>query len=159
MGCPFTVRELEEELAERIQALDATPFDQNKDGQRPAAWREATVPLTVLEDASPREHLLFNVWVERSENTGERRDAPGEFAKVESDVVVLFLYNLRAADQLPDSRLASDAAHAIVRALMARDLAELVDVRLVHAWRPLVSDDGTKLLAEVRFTVAHDLPL
>ena len=159
MACPFTVRELEEELAERIAALDASPFDQNKDGLRPAAWREASIPLSVVDDASPLEHLLFNVFVERSQNSEEHRDAPNGFAKVESTVLVLFVYNLRASDQLEDARLASDAAHAVVRALMARDLAQLVDVRLVSAWRPLLSPDGRKLLAEVQFLAVHDLPL
>lgn len=159
MACPLTVRELEEELSARLLALDAAPFDQNKDGTRPAAWREASIPLSVIDDASPLEHLLYNVFVERCQNSEEARDAPGGFAKVESSVLVLFVYNLRAADQLSDSRLASDAALAVVVALMARDLAALVDVRLVDAWRPLVSSDGRKLLAEVRFLAVHDLPL
>lgn len=157
MGCPFTIRELEEELAERLELLDASPFDQNRDGTRPARWREATVPLSVLEDAGPLEHLLFNVWVERSQNSEERRDQAGQFVKLESSVVVAFLYNLRPSDQLKDARLASDAAHAIARALMSRDLARLVDVRLVDAWRPLLSESGTKLLGAVRFLVAHEI--
>ncbi len=145
-------------LAEVITALDGTPFDQSN-GRAVPQFRESSVPLSVIEDAAPLEHLLFNVFVDDSPNTDEQRDAPGGFAKVESMVTVAFVYNLRPTDQLTDARLASDAGLAVTRALMGRDLSTIMIVRLVNAWRPLVSPSGTKLLGAVEFSVAHELPL
>jgi len=155
---PFSIRDLEELLAGEIETLDGAPFDQSN-GRAPPKFRESSKPISVVTEASALEHLLFSVFVQDSPNSEDRRDQAGGFAKIESNVVVFLVFNIRPPDQVADSRVASDAGLAIVKKLMSLELAPLVDVRLDNAWRPRLSFDGAKLLGEIRFTVGHDLPL
>lgn len=152
----ISIAELEVELVARIAALDGGPFTQ---GKRIGKWREASIPLSVVAEAQSIGHLTFNVFAEEARNSTLERDvAPGGFVKLATDVAVLFAYHITPARQIPDQRLASDAARDVARAVLA--LPQNLFVSLpVTLWRPSVTRDGEWMLVRLDFLCVHDLAL
>ncbi len=162
MGDTYTtIREIEELVVARILDLNTSPkivagdFDQ---GATRGLWKEASIPLSVVDDSHPLGHLLFNVFAESGRNTGRQRDAADGFTKITADMVVLFTYHLRPTEQIADQRLAADAALLIVRSIMA--LPQVYQhFDLVNAWRPALTPDGEWLLIRLDFTCFFDMSL
>lgn len=159
MQTSISIAELERELVRRILALDGSAYDQ---GARKGEWREASVPLSVVQEPQSIGHLTFNVFAEAARNATLERDvAPGGFVKLATDVAVLFAYHVRPASdgtQLEDQRAASDAARDVARAVLA--LPQNLFVSLpVALWRPSVTTDGEWMLVRLDFLCVHDLAL
>ncbi len=150
----FTIKEVEEEASKRIAALDGSVFNQGQTIK--GTWREATIPLSVTDDAAPLAHLMFNTWVESARNTGMAEDVDGQVARIASDLVVLFTYHVRPGKQIFDQREASQAALQIVTALMALPQNNMV-VTLINAFRPALTPDGEWMLIRVDFVALHDI--
>ena len=151
-----TIEELELDAVARIAALDGSAFNQGS--TIIGSWTEATIPLSVEDEAAPLGHLLFNVWAESGRNTGLERDGADEFAKLATDLVVLFTYHIRPGSQIADQRKSSEAARRIVKALMAMPQSQIV-YTLVNAFRPALTPDGEWMLVRVDFVALHDLPI
>lgn len=152
-----TYREVEEALVAQIQALDPSAHQQ---GGSADVWHESRVPLSIVDDPSNLGHLAFNVWIEAAPNSGLHRDAElaGEIYVV-AGLVVAFAYRLRAGNQVADARAATDAAHDVVRALMAPDAAGSADVAYVDGLQPAMADDGEWLFVTQTYEVRFDLDL
>lgn len=158
MQTSLSIAELERELVRRIAALDGSAYAQ---GARVGQWREASVPLSVVQEPQAIGHLTFNVFGEAARNaTLERDNAPG-WIKLATDVAVLFAYHIRPASdgtQLEDQRSASDAAKDVARAVLAMPQNLFVSLP-VSIWRPSITTDGEWMLVRLDFLVVHDLSL
>jgi hypothetical protein len=123
---PLTIRQIEEAFTARVEALNASAYALAP-GHTPA-WREASIALTPAAESAPRSHLSFNVWVDSVANIEQARgsswlaaepDTPvDETVYVEASLRIAFLFELRASQQVADSRKASDAAHDVLRAVL-----------------------------------------
>lgn len=148
-----TIEELEEFIVERILALDGTPYNQGK--KTIGRWKEAEEALVVEGEAYARGHLAFNVFAESGRNTGASRSQ--DFVRTRSDVVVLFMYKLRA-EQHKDARTASLAARDVAAALLALP-QNVVQFDVVNSWRPNSIAGGGWLLVRMDFTADFALSL
>lgn len=158
-----TIRDVEEEAAGLIEAIEASPFSQ---GKKAARFRETSVPFTVLQDASNLGHLLFEVWIQDAPNSDLSRGA--EYGTDERAVTIAarmkvqFTYKLRAQHKKEDARAATDAGHAIVRALMQPwnyDENGCVDLLLINAGTVSLTLDGEWILTQQDYIVEFDLDI
>ena len=165
------VDQIEEDIAARVAAIDASPFDQRDTsstarGASAPAFTEADSPLVPEGEARPLGHLRFSALADGAIVTGDRQ-APSSDAKTVSGLVVQFLYRLRAGKnsatpavplQRIDQRLAARAASAIVRAVKAFPQDQW-QATVLDAWSPTVSEDGEWLLVDVSFSVLYEMPV
>ncbi|MHA1571125.1 MAG: hypothetical protein ACTSWM_04840 [Alphaproteobacteria bacterium] len=165
-SCPLTIAQLTATTAARITCLNSAAFDQGKGYNN--KWAETKHTGTVLEAGSPMGHLTFAVIAGRSVNTENNDDRFDDFVQTRTPLQVVFTYHVRtgADSQVPDERLASDAALQISRAMMRPwpddNDASIPDdrvVNLVSPWSALVSTDGEWLLITTEFDVLHELDL
>lgn len=153
-----TIADLERELVARIAALDGSAF---KQGARVGQWREAQIPLSVVQENQAIGHLSYNVFVEAGRNSTIDRDRAFDgWIKLISDVAVLFAYHVRPAPdvQLADQRAGSDAALQVARALLANPQSQF-QLLPVTLWRPSMSGDGEWMLVRLDFTAIHEISL
>lgn len=159
---PLSFAEVEEHFARRIASIDASAHAQ---GNAPARWHESESPLSVLSDPSSRAHLAFSVWVDRARNTDLESDSEVDgYVFIEAAVRVAFTYRLRPKQQTKDARMATKAAHDIIRAVMAPwgeadGVAGSALVRLVDGLQPALSLDGEYSLISQDYTAAFDLDI
>lgn len=156
---PLTYADVEETIAEQIEALDASAYTQ---GSTPAAWHEASAPLSVLVDPSSLGHLNFSVWISSAPNSDLERDAEIDgYVWVTARVRVAFTFRLRPRQQTADGRQAIRAAHDVVRALMgpwpSGDGCALV--QYVDGLQQALSLDGEYLLITQDYAVSFDLDI
>jgi len=153
---PTTFRAIEEALVAQIAALDPSAHQQAGVAD---TWHESRVPLSIVDDPSNLGHLAFNVWLEQAPAEPSRQGDLDE-VYVAGQLVVAFAYRLRAGNQVDDARSATDAAHDLVRALMAPTAAG-VDalVTYVDGLQPAMADDGEWLFITQHFEVRFDLDL
>lgn len=151
-----TIAEIEEEAVARIVALSATPYVIT--GLPSTVWHETTVPLDqLLSDSNALSHLLFEVAIVETPNTDAERDneVDGQM-EIGAVMLVSFLFALRATRQKADVRLASDAAHSILRKLMGVWNFDATGVHTVlcdEPYRPSLTSDGTFVYVEQRYRV------
>ena len=111
---PYTLDELEEALAARIEAIDPTPY-QHAIGD---AFNETRLPLTTVQsDSALQADLAFSVSVESAPVVDDGQASEGQLS-VLATVAVVFLYRLRSDDQRRDTRTAIHAARAVTAAVM-----------------------------------------
>ena len=137
--------DLEERLAAKIEAIDATPYQH--EGQA-IAFAE-TPYLSVSEDGKANAHLSFGV-----ETVEQRRDEDQE--RERPVFQVNFLYHLRAQRQRADRRDAQRAARDIVFALTAPDHSLRAEVQASVTWVAATDEQGQWLLATLRFNAFYD---
>lgn len=151
-----TIADVEELAVERILSLDGSRYNQGR--RIKGVWKEAEEALIVEGEAHARGHLAFNVFAESGRNTGRQRDRHDESIQTRADLVVLFMFHIRAGAQVPDSREASRAARDVVAALLANPQT-LVVFDVVNSWRPSVVSGGDWLLVRMDFSADFDLSL
>jgi hypothetical protein len=157
--------QVEAALAARIAAVVATPYVQVPGD----VFRESSIPLTAIEDASHLGHLRYSVWLQSSTRGGSSRDGYEDDVDgsvwVQSRIVVALCYRIRSTRQVDDARLAARAAGDIARAIMAAPSAgELADgVDIITGWvdpyRPQVTADGGWILVLGEYQVQYDFEL
>lgn len=150
------VDQVEEQIAERVVAVDATPFDQRPTGSSASApaFSEADTAVLGMGESRALSHLRFQVLCESAPVDGSRQ-RPGFPAKVTADVVVRFLYRIRAGSQRADQRLAARAASDVVQAVKALPSPEWA-ARVLNAWLPTISADGEWLLVDTTYDVTFE---
>ncbi len=157
---PLTVRQVEEEMVRRIEALNpagTASIDTYKQAQAPARWSQVRQAGTTPISSGERAHLAFDCFVESSPVYQGNRGTPGEFQMVRSRANVMFTYHLRASQAVDDRRLALDAAHDIVRAMNDYPRSDWM-VDLVDAGRIAVTDtDRPLLVVLVIFDISHEI--
>lgn len=155
----LTLKEVEEEAARRIEAIDADAFSfVELSGVK--GFREAREPLTAVENTEGNSHLSFSVSCEDApvqRDDGGNPVAGGQWLSVEASLVVVFLYKLPATERGRAARLATEAARRIVGALLAP--WPEVAVTCTNRYRPGRPDSAGFLPIECRFTVVVDEPL
>lgn len=154
-----TFEDVELEAVGLIEALDASAHSQ---GKKAAAWRETSVPFSVQQDAANLGHLLFEVWIQDSPNSDLSRagEINEQAATIAARLRVQFTYKIRGAHQIADRRSATNAAHDVVRALMAPwdyDANGCVDLLLINAMSVSLTLDGTWILVSQDYIVEFDL--
>lgn len=156
-GGYLTIKELEEEAARRIEALDATPFTY-AELQGPQGFRESREPLTAVDSTKGNSHLSFSVSVEDAPVPGDDSGGPGALRlTITATLVVVFLFKLPATNRLSASRLSTEAARRIVGALSAP--WPEVAIFCTNRYRPGKPDESGFLPVECRFAVTFDEPL
>lgn len=156
----MSVRQLEEEVVRRIEALNPAGTDSigaYVQGTSQARWtpirREGATPTAPAEIV----HLSFTVFVESSPRVDGSRGRPGDWETVRSRLNVLFLYYLREQDAVADRRLAYDAANDLVRAINAFP-HDQYQPELVDAGRVQVTDGPRPaLVVTVVFDINHEI--
>lgn len=152
----MTVRQLEEGVSAVIAALDASDYDQ---GTVEAKWTESQIPAVADAGVQPLAHLCYVAHVASSVNTGNDRDETSEYCRLRSSLVVAFGYHLRpGVDQIADSRLATDAAHDVVRAVMGNWTTQ-ANVNLANAGEYSIAASGEYAMVVISFDVLHDLSI
>lgn len=156
-----TPRQVEEALAARIAALDASAHDQ---APMVATWTASEVPLAVLGGPSSLRHLMFSVWLDSAPNSGQlysHIDRAGlSDVELRATVRVVYTYQLRPAQQQADMRSAWDAALDVARALMGVwTESEPVTIDLVNLGRPALTRDGEYLLMTQEYTAQFCTPM
>jgi hypothetical protein len=156
--------EIEAALSARVARADASAHAMGD----VASLRESSVPLSVLSDAAPLQHLRYSLAIGSAPRDGTSRD--GSFGVdgqvyVKADVFLVWAYKLRAEYQQADARRAGALAAAIVRRVCAAPTqAELdagvdLEVEYVDGYRPGVDPSGLWLLVEQSFIVRFNLGL
>jgi hypothetical protein len=160
---PATLKEMEQALVRRILALDGSPYTHLHGID--ADWHEATVALSVVDEAASLSHLAFNVWTESARNTGGERGAiRNGYLWVDADVRVAFVFQLRGPEQVEDARTASDAAIDILRVLMtdwpAEEPCVNVDIPPGGEWfRTALTADGEWAAVTMQFSALLEVRL
>lgn len=147
------VHELEALYEARIEALDASAFDQ---AGITAAWTSSSmVDVEEALEGSGLQHLSFDVVAGDTESGPDQRLKPGREVEVVTEVSVAFTYQVRSrADEVTDRRLAHRAARAVLGAMLdPQDPdARPLDFQIV----PVGFDRVSRLLLfEVRVNVLH----
>lgn len=148
----LSVAQVEEEVARRITALDATDYNQ---GGVSAAWTQGERFGLREDGTSGLAHLLFHVFVESSPNDYSDEGQSYRCARLRSRLTVAFTYRLQVSAQIADSRLARDAAADVVRAINA-DWPE-ADAILVDAGQTVITEDGAHLGVLITFDILHEI--
>lgn len=150
-----------ETAAARIAALDASDWDQ---GQGVPAWTKSKTPLR-LDQESSYGHLRFSVYVSSAPadiNGNDRYDR----TRISPQLVVEFLYRLRAFDQSADE-IAAWKAQEQVTACMIGDWSmsvdsvagtalDEVDTRVTDHGSPLLTLDGGWVLMRSAYHLSFD---
>lgn len=152
MAGEYTIAQLEAALSSLVSEIEAAPYQQ---GRAPASFTESTVAMSPATVAHALGHLCYTVTVESAPVSASRSAPPS--CKLSSDVAVRFTYHLRPTAQIADSRLASDAALAIAKALTA--LSQYYSVQIVNVFEPELSTDGEWMLVTVSFLVTHTIAI
>jgi len=152
------VDQIEEAVAARVAAVDASPFDQRTPGSAlgAPAFTESEIALTSDAEGAVS-HLRFLIMAQDARVIDDRQ-LPGTDSKTLSTLAVVFLYHLRPTAQVADQRLAARAASAIVRAVKAMPQADWrATVR--DAWQPTISPNGEWLLVSIAFEILYEQPV
>lgn len=123
-------------VAAAITEIDATAYQQSTTA--PEEWRENEQVFPLDGDADSYDgHLRFSVLWEEAPNTGSLRDDHGGEIELDTLLVVIFAYNIRAGKQRDDLKLASDAALDVMRTVNHQSAwgNDQVHVQVVEAAR------------------------
>lgn len=147
----ITIREVEETVATSIAAIDPTPF---LIGARDT-FHEAEHPLTAVEDTTALSHLAFSVSVETAPVADDEMAEPeAGSVTVMAELVVIFVHKIVATKQVRNYRAASDAARAVLRAVMTPQ--PHFAVQPLNVFKPGNIQDGW-MPVEMRFRLLFDL--
>jgi len=151
-----------ETAARRITALDASAWSQA--GQATPAWVQAKTPLR-LDQESSYGHLRFSVYVSSAPadlNGNDRYDR----TRLNPQLVVEFLYRLRAFDQSADEIEAWKAQEQVTACMIddwslsvngAPDTAlDEVNTRVTDHGSPLLTLDGGWVLMRSTYSLSFD---
>jgi hypothetical protein len=156
-------------LAARVLALNSGDLSAYDQGSRSARFTEVDTPLSVAQGGDFEAHLAFDVWAQDGPNTDRIRGrgvgSANDFCRMDLEVPLAFLYQLRDTTENADARLAWDVAVLIARAVMAEQTAGEVstyggiNVELANLGRPALTPDGRWLLMRQVFRAQFNLDL
>ena len=158
-----TFKDVEEEARDLILSLNDINVSRHSQGNRPARWRETSIPFSVVEAPSALSHLLFEVWIQDAPNSGLSRGAQigdEQQVNIAARMRTQFSYKVRPKMQIEDRRMATEAAHDVVRVLMQPwdyDVHGCVVVLLDNAMSVSLTLDGGWILVQQDWTVEFDL--
>lgn len=112
----YTLDQLEQDIASRVAALDATPWVHDAD--HPEVWAECDVPMSAQTDSSLAQHLAYSVSVEDAPVVNDANMLDG-YVTVLAQLKVSFYYRIRTDDQLRDQRTSHQAARQVAGAVLA----------------------------------------
>lgn len=114
----WSVADLEDMVAERIEALPTTKYAQGS--TRTLTWRRSPIPLTATTDRQLWDHLSFSASLESVLPHPGSEGEPGEYVPVVGELRCPFVYRIRPSEThaLEDARGASEAARQVMGTLL-----------------------------------------
>tara|TARA_B100000686_G_scaffold197964_1_gene204796 strand:- start:740 stop:1198 length:459 start_codon:yes stop_codon:yes gene_type:complete len=130
----YTLATLRQAVRDQIVAVDGTPYNQRTGAAAPV-FRESDIPLVAEVHSTALGHLSFAVSVSSAQVSSTSPDPLGASFSVHPRIQVEFIYHLRTGRRVADEDLASDAAIAVARSILAMPglyVEELFSARLVR---------------------------